>query len=147
MRLTTGVLAAAFVLNPIAALSFTSTVGAEPTKQVFVRPESGDIRCLIEAERVICQTNGPDGYTNTPYGDRVHINNVFIVSYDVQLTFSASNMQSTGDASPENDRVLATGEVVDINGWIVESDATGTRISNGVGGHGILVTADTVTGF
>lgn len=140
-------LAIVFVVNPIAALAFTPAVNAEPPKRVFVTTESRDTRCLIEAEKVICQTNAPDGYANTPYGDRVHINNVFIYSYDVQLTFSASNMQSTGDASPDYDRVLTPGEALDINGWIVESDASGTRISNGPGGHGIHVTADTVTGF
>lgn len=147
MRLLIGVLASAFVLNPVAATAITPAAGAEPPKQEFVTNEARTVRCIIEAEHVGCQTAGPVGFTNTPYEDRVHINNVSIMSYDVGLNFSASNMQSTGYASPKNDRVLIPGQVLQINGWIVEPDANGTRISDGPDGHGMYVTVDRVTAY
>jgi hypothetical protein len=114
---------------------------------VFVRTTPDTVRCRVEGESIGCQTGGPDGYKNSPYGDRKHINNVSIISYDLTLTFSASNMQTTGDADSRNDRILTPGQVLQIHGWTVEPDANGIRFTDDNRSHGMYVTVDTVTAF
>lgn len=96
---------------------------------VTVETKSGRVRCMVEPERVICET----AESNWPaHGVAIEANGF--------TQFASGNL---GDIQP----TTMDYRTYRVLGWTIEASSTGTRFSNDRTGHGALVSVESVESF
>ncbi len=105
------------------------------TGYVYIETKSGKTRCQISAEKVSCESE----FTASPSVEGQPANGV-------EVTADGGNRWVLGNlgAIPTTGIDYATYHAL---GWTIEADATGTRFTNDVTGHGMSVNTEGATFF
>jgi hypothetical protein len=132
---------------------------AYPSSQ-YVRTESGRVRCVVQPDRVACESSGPGstGFPqapislpesqcrNSPCPGGIHFD-LAGVTTSGDFHWNDGNIGGVGPDWAKTDTTLNYGDTYHISGWTILPNSDGTRFTNDGTGHGMFASIENVAPF
>jgi hypothetical protein len=121
---------------------------ADPASGVYVRTESGIVRCVIRPDEVTREagenpTQPHTGFLQAPMDQTFHWD-LAVVTTTGDFHWANGNI---GTPLSTGETVLTYGTNYYFKGWTVEGTSDGTRFTNDNTGHGMFVSIENVYSF
>ncbi|OBG21641.1 hypothetical protein A5768_26440 [Mycolicibacterium fortuitum] len=111
----------------------------------YLRTKSGQVRCAVSIQSVVCERNSIDGFPQAP-ASATGGGKWNLASVDSSGAFNW-NEGNIGGPDPANDLVLEYGDSHHLRGWRIEASSNGTRFTNIATGKGIFISIENVYPF
>lgn len=145
--------------EPILAYWTSEAATSFRTQSGFFRTQSGKVRCFVSASEsqrggapaAVCETYADETDGAFPQGPLVECGpgcrtraNIAGVDDKGELRWNSGDIPG---ANREEDVVMQYGHTYRANGWTIEANSDGTRLTNDATGHGMFVSIQNVYAF